>query len=68
MKYKTKQTRLCAITSRYCELHGKTSFTTDEVAEWALAHALWPVPKRGDPRGICLAWEAWLEAATAEVG
>lgn len=63
MKYKTKQARLIAITDAYCKLHGKTSFTTDEVAEWALAQALWPVPKRGAPAAICLAWERQLESA-----
>ena len=63
MRYKTKQKRLRAITDAYCSLHSKTSFTIDEVAEWALAHALWPVPKRGDPVAICLAWEVRLAAA-----
>ena len=65
MRFKTKQKRLMAITDAYCKLHGKSSFTVDEVAEWALAHALWPVPKRGDPEVVCLAWEARL--TTAEV-
>ena len=70
MRYKTKRKRLMAIADTYCKLHKKTSFTTDEVAEWALAQSLWPVPKRGDPAVICLAWERQLERAktTAEVG
>ena len=60
MRYKTKQKRLRAIMDAYCSLHSKTSFTIDEVAEWALAHTLWPVPKRGDPESICSAWENQL--------
>ena len=67
MKYRAKRARLIAITDAYCKLHGKTSFTTDEVAEWALAQNLWPVPKRGHPEAICSAWERQLEKATAEV-
>lgn len=66
MRYKTKRARLIAITDAYCKLHGKTSFTTDEVAEWALAQNLWPVPKRGDPKAICWAWEHLLVTATRE--
>ena len=60
MRYKTKQKRLMAITAAHCKLHRKSSFAVDEVVEWALANALWPVPKRGDPEGICLGWEKRL--------
>ena len=63
MKYLTKYQRLVAITDAWCEQYGKSSFTTIEVSDWALAENLSPVPKCGDPREFCLAWESRLDHA-----
>ena len=62
MKYKTKQQRLIAISETYC----KSPFTINELATWALANSLYPVPKSGDPEAICSAWEHRLETASQE--
>jgi hypothetical protein len=64
MKYKTKQQRLGAIIDAYRSKFNKSMFTTDEVADWAISNGLWPVPKRGDPQEICIAWERRLQERT----
>lgn len=60
MKYHTKGQRLVALTETWTKMHGATTFTTTEVATWAIANGLWPVPKRGDPEELCRAWESRL--------
>lgn len=65
MKHKTKNERLCAIAHAYQKKFGKTSFTIDEVSEWALQEGLYPCPKRGDPEDVIELWEREFERASA---
>ncbi len=56
---RTKQKRLIAIAEAYQEISGKTEFTTDEVADWAMAHGLVPVPGMREPIESHALWD-WL--------
>ena len=60
MQYHTKNQRLNAISEVWMKKHKRSSFSTREVAQWALAARLFPVPKRGDPETECQAWESRL--------
>lgn len=62
MKYATKGKRLLAIVDAYSKVTGKTSYTMDEVAQWAVDKGLWPVPKRGDSPFLCEVWEEHFDA------
>lgn len=66
LKYQTKQQRLIALIDGYQEAFGKKAVTTTEVAIWATAKNLWPVPTRFDPPSQCLAWEIMLREAIHE--
>ncbi len=63
LRYRTKHQRMIAITDAYMKVFGVTMFTSQEVAIWAIARKLWPVPKRGDSEKVCSAWERRLERA-----
>ncbi len=60
MIYKTKHERVIAIWDGYRRVTGKITATTDEIAVWAIREGLWPVPTRGEPESLCLAWEEHL--------
>jgi hypothetical protein len=60
MKYRTKKERLIAIFDGYLRAHGVTEAAMEDVAVWAIAEGLWPVPTRGEPEAFCLAWEEHL--------
>lgn len=64
MKFPTKQKRLVAIFDAYLKRSKKTGATTDEVADWAMANDLWPVPTRLDSETACTEWEQRFQAAT----
>lgn len=68
MKYKTKQQRCIAITDAYRKAFGVSMFTMDEVAAWAIERGLYPVPTRGDPEELCVAWENRLAQARSRYG
>lgn len=65
MKFKTKRERLLAVIEKWRSLHGNRPFTTNEVAEWAQARGLYPVPERGCIEQEASEWEAKLEGAQA---
>lgn len=62
-KYKTKNERLIAITEAYRKIVNRP-WTTGELALWAMAHDLYPCPKRGCSIEDAENWERKLEAAT----
>ncbi len=61
LKYKTKKQRLCAVFDVYYNNNGKRPVTMQEVAAWAIASGLSPVPTRTEAPEICELWEKLLE-------
>ena len=57
---RTKQKRLIAIAEAYLKMTGKTTFTTDEVANWAMANGLVPVPGMREAIEHHVRWEWWF--------
>jgi hypothetical protein len=59
---RTKQARIIAIIDAY-QSHFPGPFRMEAVANWALKHELWPVPKRGCTEQEAVEWAEKLTAA-----
>lgn len=60
MKYRTKKSRLLAVADAYRAARNVSAVNLDDVAAWAIANDLYPVPQRGDDLAACEAWERKL--------
>ncbi len=63
MRYDTKQKRLWAIADYYLAAHKRPTYTAKEVAEWAMAHKLYPVPTSSASILVGMEWEDRLRLA-----
>lgn len=65
MTKRTKQQRLLDVIDCYKKLKGVAAVSTDEVAQWAHANGLYPVPTIRDDAQLCDAWESKFAAIRA---
>ena len=66
MTKRTKQNRLIDLIDCYKKIKGLAAVSTDEVAQWATANGLYPVPTMRDNPQFCDSWESKLASIKAK--